>query len=331
MPLRVLLLGVAASLAAAPALVLGAQSAASAGTVRSDAEGCALVNGGFEEPGGLRGQGHLRRDVPGWSTSSSDGVIELWGPGNRADPMNFTVPADSGRQFAEVNGTAVSTLYQDVETEPGSTLTWSLAHRGRTRGPGSEDVLRVRIGGVVQTPEGQDSPDISDSSAAWGHYKGSYRVPSGQKVTRVEFVSVSSGTGLPTYGNFLDSVEISCEAPCVRNLPPTSPYLLLSGLVGRRLNGFLASTDPEGGEITYSLNSPEGPQPQVAVRPDGYVTFRSSSPGIYEVPVRACDKDGECSDGRVVVVVYGFRSGPLTGPMVKLSTIKRTASPLHSE
>ncbi|SFK94265.1 hypothetical protein SAMN05216275_14226 [Streptosporangium canum] len=322
-PPRVLLLGVAASLAAASVSVLAAQPVSAAEAAEAtEAEPCAVVNGGFEEPGGLRGQGHLRKDVPGWRTSSSDGLIEIWGAGNHADPMDFTVPPDTGDQFAELNGTSVSTLYQDIRTVPGSTVDWSLAHRGRTRTQGGQDVMRVRIGGVVQVPEGQDSPDIADGGDTWGHYGGSYTVPRGQRVTRVEFVSVSSGTGRPSYGNFLDSVSTSCASP---NQPPTAPYLVLSGSVGQTLDGSLTSVDPEGGEVTYSATTPV-PWLNVTVRPHGTVVARAIRPGVHQVPVKACDERGACADGRVVVVAYR-RTRPLARSLADLYPMQSATPP----
>ncbi|MFD0890790.1 hypothetical protein ACFQ08_40110, partial [Streptosporangium algeriense] len=256
------------------------------------APACGLVNGGFEEPGGLHGQGNLRSGLPGWSTSAGDGLIEVWGPDVPA------VRPDTGRQFAEVNGTAAATLSQDVRTVPGSTLTWHLAHRGRS---GGKDVLQLRIGGVTQVPTGQDTPDMADTAAKWGHYTGRYAVPPGQTVTRFEFVPISSAGGLPDQGNLLDSVDISCEPPHVRNLPPTSPYLLLTGPADGELTGVLSSSDPEGGEITYLLDG--AAKPHVSVTSEGRVTLRSLPPGVHEVPLRACDRDGSCTEGRIVAVI----------------------------
>ena len=41
-----------------------------------------------------------------------------------------TRSAQDGNQFAELNCEAYGALYQDVLTVPGSTLNWSLAHKG---------------------------------------------------------------------------------------------------------------------------------------------------------------------------------------------------------
>ncbi|WP_214417008.1 hypothetical protein [Sphaerisporangium fuscum] len=216
-----------ATLLAAPALTFTA-APASARTVRSSPQpaapaSCVLGNGGFEEPAGLQGPGNLRKDGSGWHTTAPDGLIEIWAPGN-AGPAGSEVVADSGSQFAELNGTRPSALYQDIATEPRSVLVWRLAHRARSVGANEKDVIQVRIGapgasGTVQIPLGQISGDIADGGT-WGHHTGVYRVPRGQKVTRI---SLEAASGSPSAGGFLDSVEIACSAPGVKvKLPGTT-------------------------------------------------------------------------------------------------------------
>ncbi|MFF4412317.1 hypothetical protein ACFYY8_07270 [Streptosporangium sp. NPDC001559] len=280
------------------------------------APACKLVNGGFEEPGSLHGQGNLRSGLPGWSTSAGDGLIEIWGPDVPA------VRPDTGRQFAEVNGTATATLSQDVRTVPGATLTWHLAHRGRSAG---EDVLQLRIGGVTQVPMGQNTSDIADDNAGWGHYTGKYSVPPGQTVTRFEFVSISTAGDQPDQGNLLDSVEISCEPPCVRNLPPTSPYLLLTGPANSELTGDLSSSDPDGGEITYLLDG--AASPHVSITSEGRVTLRPTAPAIWEVPVKACDRDGSCAKGRIVAVISAPATPAVSAPAVSTPASTTSTTP----
>ncbi|GAA3294630.1 hypothetical protein GCM10020295_19590 [Streptomyces cinereospinus] len=91
-----------------------------------------LVNGGFEEPPVTNyevlpdaSQTQAAKRVPGWLTTASDHMIELWRSGFNG------VPAAEGTQFAELNANQVSTLYQDLPTTPGTRLYWRLYHRGR--------------------------------------------------------------------------------------------------------------------------------------------------------------------------------------------------------
>ena len=88
-----------------------------------------LVNGSFELPEIPAKSYRLlnQRDVPGWDTTATDDKIELWSTGFGG------VTAPEGNQFAELNATQPSELYQVVATAPGETLTWSLLHRARRR------------------------------------------------------------------------------------------------------------------------------------------------------------------------------------------------------
>ncbi|WP_248960746.1 hypothetical protein [Sphaerisporangium perillae] len=224
LPQRVLLLGATASLLTVPVMGVSSASAQSSPSPHSALPAspsappaCVLGNGGFEEPSDLRGAGNMRTDIPNWHTTSADRVIELWGPGN-APGTGVEVAADSGSVFAEMNGTQASTLYQDITTHPKTVLVWRLAHRARSTSPDNKDVIRVKIGApggeTVQIPLGQTTSDIADGGTGWGHYTGIYRVPKGQKVTRFSVEAVSSAAGVPSYGNFLDSVEVTCSPPC---------------------------------------------------------------------------------------------------------------------
>lgn len=215
---NVALLAVAA-LAIVATPVLAATPAQAAQNPASCATPTAVVNGGFEIPALPPGGFGLFDDsqVPGWQTTASDGLFEYWGDGFNG------VPAAEGNNFVELNANQVSTLYQDVPTTPGTTLQWSLQHRGRL----GVDTLRVLIG----DPSGpliQSGPDLSDGNTAWGTHSALYVVPPGQTTTRFAFVSVSAAGGNPTFGNFLDAVSFG-TAPClvvdktVQNLSNRTP------------------------------------------------------------------------------------------------------------
>ena len=62
-------------------------------------------------------------------------MIEIW-------TSNTGVPADTGVQFAELNAYLPATLYQVINTEPGSTIVIALAHRGRF----GTDVMQLQVG-----------------------------------------------------------------------------------------------------------------------------------------------------------------------------------------
>ncbi|HEY6634510.1 MAG TPA: DUF11 domain-containing protein [Acidimicrobiia bacterium] len=136
-------------------------------------------------------------DVPGWSTSASDGLIELW-------ESNFLgVPSFAGGQHAEVNATQSSVLFQDIPTLEGDSINWRVAHRARTAPTNSADVSFGAPGSptIVQT--------MVSPTGVWTEYDGTYVVPAGQPTTRMSMESNDAGS----LGNFLDGIvlELECE------------------------------------------------------------------------------------------------------------------------
>jgi uncharacterized repeat protein (TIGR01451 family) len=200
----VAVLAVAALALPALPVALASPAAAAQNPTRCSAT-TSVINGGFETPALTPGSWNLftDADVPGWRTTAGDGLFEFWGDGYHG------VPAAEGNGFAELNANDVSTFYQDVATTPGTTLQWSLQHRGRS----GVDTLRVLVGDPagVLIPSG---PDLSDGNGAWGLHTNTYVVPPGQTMTRFAFESVSAAGGDPTFGNFLDAVSFG-TAPCL--------------------------------------------------------------------------------------------------------------------
>lgn len=165
----------------------------------------ALVNSGFEQPALAYSSGFFdfvnESAVPGWKTTASDNLIEIWATGWNG------VPAAKGSQFAELNATQASTLYQDVAVTPGQTLRWQLQHRGRN----GVDTMSVSIGPV-------GGPLVTQATfgdgQSWGTHSGVYTVPAGMTVARFAFGSVSTANGIASEGNFLDDITFG-SAACV--------------------------------------------------------------------------------------------------------------------
>ncbi len=137
--------------------------------------------------------------VPGWETTAPDGLIEIWTDGF------FNTPAQEGRQFFEINANSAAALYQTLCLEPGTTIRWSVFHRGRN----GVDVARVKIGESVANAVTQKT--ISDDNNAWGHHFGTYDIPANQTTTVFVFEAVSSSSGSPSSGNLLDNFRIECD------------------------------------------------------------------------------------------------------------------------
>ncbi|MPQ97585.1 DUF11 domain-containing protein [Modestobacter sp. I12A-02628] len=200
-------------LAAGVAVVHGTPPARAAQDPVACTNAIGLVNGGFEVPYlPLGGQGFFDQSVvPGWLTTATDSFIEFWGSGFNQ------VPAAVGRQFAELNATQPSTLYQDLPTIPGTTMRWSLRHRGRE----GNDTMAVNIGPAGGTLTEQRQ--ITDGRNAWGSHSGLYTVPAGQTTTRFAFAAVSTHRGGLSVGNFLDDVTFGTAACVVATQTVTSP------------------------------------------------------------------------------------------------------------
>jgi uncharacterized repeat protein (TIGR01451 family) len=170
-----------------------------------------LINGSFEEPPVSNyeilpdaSQTQAAKRVPGWLTTATDHMIELWRSGFNG------VPAAEGAQFAELNANQVSTLYQDLPTTPGTKLYWRLYHRGRQ----GEDTMALDIGAPGSMVEQRR---FTDGNTAWGYYTGTYIVPAGQTLTRFGFRSISAAGGNRGTGNFVDGIFFG-----------TAPYVLLT-------------------------------------------------------------------------------------------------------
>jgi uncharacterized repeat protein (TIGR01451 family) len=275
----------AAALVTASSLVLLPASPAVAAQVPSSCSPTVSVtNGGFEDPQFGVGVSIVdQSSIPGWSTTASDGQMEIW---------HVTTPSPhTGTQHAELNANQVSTLYQDLTTTPGQVLKWELAHRGRS----GTDVMRVMLG-PPSGPLVQQGADIADGNTAWGTYSGLYTVPAGQTTTRFAFESVSS-VGGASFGNFLDSVSLG-NAACVITTKSVT-------------NLSRPGTDAVAGDVleyTIQVSNQGGVAATSAVVTDVVPTGTTFVPGSIVAPSGAVsdssgDDVGELTAGSVVVRV----------------------------
>ena len=189
-----------------------------------------------------------------WKTTASDGEIEFLSvASNDFKEMSrkwHRVPeAAKGKQFVELNANMPGALYQDVLTVPGSTMYWSLAHRGRGldinedyyNTKDSNDTMYVIAMSTVlaekydvtsqkAVQEVMDNPSkypgaqvydpITDDNKDWYYHSGEYEVPDDQYLTRYFFVSgetaydrLKGGALEGTIGNHLDDIHFSTELP----------------------------------------------------------------------------------------------------------------------
>ena len=193
-----------------------------------------LINGSFEDPRLSPGVPDFfllpESSVPGWQTTASDDIIEIWTDGF------LGVPSYAGDQHAELNATEVSTLFQDAPGIPvGSVVGFEFAHRGRL----GVDTMRLTI-----TDLGSDNvPGVgndtvlftkiySDGNTAWGFYTSMGEAPiiALGNTTRFAYESVSAAGGDRTFGNFIDAADFGVGVAAV---PEPSTILLVGiGLAG---------------------------------------------------------------------------------------------------
>lgn len=155
--------------------------------------------------------------MPGWNTTATDKKIEIWSNGYGG------VSAPSGNQFAELNATQDSELYQLVDTVPGQKLVWSLYHRARGAGDAG-DTMYVNIGAPNSKPNSVTT--LNDAlPAGWVLHTGTYVVPAGQTSTRFGFESGPTASKNKSIGNFLDHIFFTTES-CITPealTPPVNP------------------------------------------------------------------------------------------------------------
>lgn len=196
----------------------------------------ALQNGSFETPA-LSSYGQRDPNPESgeegivWKTTADDNEIELirvdkdisgdfWWEDRPQNSDTWDVyglyDTADGDQVAELNANSAGALYQDVLTVPGSTLTWELSHRARSRGNGDnytgDDTMYVIIMSTARAEDyttqaqieqlvsrHQDVLDrnnyyydastgiaiwkLSDG-ASWAEHSDTYVVPSNQHATR---------------------------------------------------------------------------------------------------------------------------------------------------
>lgn len=166
--------------------------------------------------------------APGSGTTLAQDV-EL-GNDNAGNPYLISGgKANDGNQFAELNAEKVGSLYQDVLTAPGATLSWAFAHRSRV-GTGTNTMYLViastkdaqsittqaQIAPLVQSYT-SDGASVSYNGGTftlwkfegnpnyWQDHMGTYTVPAGQYATRFFFVSASGNTT----GNLIDGIHFN--------------------------------------------------------------------------------------------------------------------------
>ena len=278
----------------------------------------ALTNGSFENPTVYHGAPNWMHTAnpasdlappanpPGWDTTKllwgttePDHVVELWkndGSGSQSSQTaqsangGRVIPAQDGTQWAELNANQTGALYQDLIVTPGTTLQWSVWHRGRysAAGAGKNDVMQVQIGSTTsqtpQVPTGKASANISDPSDdnTWHLYRGLYVIPAGQTTTRFQFAAVSTASGDNSIGNFIDNLSLNNYVACMQNLPDPQTNTVATSIPDMQMSATRGSgTFQWGGANTL----PAG----LSMTSGGLITGTPTTVGTYAVRLTLTD------------------------------------------
>jgi len=224
-----------------------------------------IINSSFEEPS-ISGswQGLNANQVPGWNINT--GTIEIWN--------NFPgYPSQSGNHHLELNGTAASTIYQDVTTTPKANMIWSLWHRSRS---GSNEKIRVII-------NGRKVKDITTSSRSWIKYSGKYKVPDNKNSIRFSIKAITSGT----VGNLIDAVYFG--------LDPTKNATEITFTVPDEVctdTEFNMSANINNGSSPYKYEFSISNQPYIESSNNTYIGSCAYSTSPQSIKVRITDNKG---------------------------------------
>ena len=249
----------------------------------------ALQNGSFEdnpESGKTAKTNYFVKQtvLPGWSTTESDGSIELWYNGfTPGIPGGVSFTAQDGVWFVEINAnepSPASALYQDLSTMKGSLYQWSFWHRGRS----GTDTAMMLLGpqGTLTTADaqpaaagyegtfgagftGQTGPKyLTAQRTAWVQHLGYYTANS--DITRFLLYSYASSSGNTAMGNLVDNADWKTIAS------PTTQDI------------YVGDGTPANSTLVKNLAAGFTISPQNV--PD------SLTPGTFQVPVKILNSGG---------------------------------------
>ncbi|TXD82235.1 T9SS type A sorting domain-containing protein [Subsaximicrobium wynnwilliamsii] len=174
-------------------------------TVLEDPNTCfsEIVNGGFEDDNTFAGSWKYvpQDEVPGWSTTSPTGTIEI----QRSGMVDGNASNSGGFHF-ELNGDALNNIYQEICTTPGSNIEVSFSYMKR-RNSGVDEMELYFSDAIETITDGTAYPFMATPGAGWETKSFVYAVPAGQESTIIFFKAVS-GTSA-TIGNLLDDISVA--------------------------------------------------------------------------------------------------------------------------
>ena len=190
-----------------------------------------IINQGFEQPSlGCTNCYNLFpvANVPGWKTTDSPAVIEIWGDGFQSKSSH------SGTQFAEINANNSAFLYQELCLAPNEVVNYSIWYLKRTT---NTEQMRAQLTELNNTVIAQSV--IYTATNTWTNYTGTLTNNGTGGLKRIGFVAVTGGS----LGNLIDDITISLR-PIVslKGFTPNSQNEGTPTNLNLTINGTLTTT-----------------------------------------------------------------------------------------
>ncbi len=245
--------------------------------------------------------------IPGWYTTNGayngfQHPMEIWSTGY----SGVVAPIGYGNQFAEINCSENSRIYQIVCLIQGEKIDWNFLHRGRA----GFDVTEFNVYSLDGTSKIQVF-ETANSPQTWKPYSGSSIFTGATGFYQVSFESVSTATHNPAVGNFLDGVALSFHPVVefiqenysgVEHVGNNLPRIRVKGTVptgGMNLTFAIAGgTATPGNDFTIntSLVIPEG-------------EYSGSSAVSFSLPLTIYDDDTIEQDETVSISIVAADAG----------------------
>lgn len=167
-----------------------------------------VVNGGFESPALGYGSWNVFSSIHGWSIQSGCGL----------EIQNHVAGSPlEGAQQVELDSHCPTTIFQNLQTEPGRAYELSFGYSPR---PGvGDNRVRVYWDGQLVSELNASGSGLADTS--WQHI--TVQVTASGASTRLTFADASTADSL---GGYIDAVSVSVAACTV---DPGAPSLVLNG------------------------------------------------------------------------------------------------------
>lgn len=136
-------------------------------TAAADNEGYSLQNSGFENPSISKTYDQpIDSNVPNWSTTAYGKKIEILKENSGTYIPGYKLTPREGLQAAELNADEQSSLYQNIQTTPGSFVKWGISHHGRN----GYDTMLLVIGPKQSVNPAKKAKDGYDQFMKMGQY-----------------------------------------------------------------------------------------------------------------------------------------------------------------